>query len=51
MNELQHSWGSSPGCEFNVRVGPNYKKHGKKDASGPAFYDLVAIDFIKTQNV
>lgn len=49
--EVRHSWGSSPGCEFNVRVGPNYKKFGKKEPSLPAFYDLVAFDFIRTQNV
>jgi hypothetical protein len=29
---------------FNLRVGPNYKKTGAKAPSGPALYDLMGMD-------
>ena len=30
---------------FNLRVGPNYKKTGKKEPSGPQLYELHSVDF------
>jgi len=33
---------------FKVRVGPNYKKLGKKEPSGPSLYELYAVDLIQS---
>jgi len=33
---------------FNLRVGPNYKKLKNKEASGPALYNLYAMDIINS---
>ena len=35
---------------FNVRVGPNYQKTGKKEASKSAMFNLVAADVIRTES-
>mmetsp|Transcript_1093 Transcript_1093/g.1781 ORF Transcript_1093/g.1781 Transcript_1093/m.1781 type:complete len:648 (-) Transcript_1093:849-2792(-) len=32
---------------FNLRVGPNYKKNRLKEPSSPALYDLISVDFIR----
>eukprot|EP00468_Gymnochlora_sp_CCMP2014_P004924 CAMPEP_0167749498 /NCGR_PEP_ID=MMETSP0110_2-20121227/5442_1 /TAXON_ID=629695 /ORGANISM="Gymnochlora sp., Strain CCMP2014" /LENGTH=369 /DNA_ID=CAMNT_0007634661 /DNA_START=52 /DNA_END=1161 /DNA_ORIENTATION=+ len=36
-----------PGSNFNLRIGPNYSIEGKKAASGPALYNLRAVDIIE----
>ena len=30
-----------------MRTGPNYKKNGKKEPSGPSLYELVHMDLFK----
>jgi hypothetical protein len=35
------TWSHGDGTEFQVRCGPNYKKHGKKEPSSRCFYELV----------
>jgi len=37
------------GSSFNVRVGPNYPKHGNKAPSLESLYELVSVDVFKTQ--
>lgn len=32
---------------FRVRSGPDYKRNGLKDPSGPTFYDCIGIDVFK----
>jgi len=32
---------------FNLRIGPNYKREKKKAPSGPALYDLYAMDAVQ----
>ena len=39
---FKDSWDDGVGAHFNVRVGPNYKKTGKKLPSGPALYEACA---------
>lgn len=43
-NILQHVWGKGMHSNFKLRVGPNYKKTGAKEPSGPALYDVMAMD-------
>ena len=39
---FKDAWDDGVGAHFNVRVGPNYKKTGKKLPSGPALYEACA---------
>ena len=34
-------WGTLDASSFNTRVGPRYKKTGRKEPSGPALYEVV----------
>lgn len=34
---------------FRLRVGPDYRKTGKKEASGPALFKLEAVDLVRTE--
>lgn len=45
------SWFPADASHFRVRVGPNYKKNGKKEPSGPSFYECVACDHIKADQM
>jgi len=44
---MQTYWNVDP-SQFKLRIGPNYKKYKKKDVSGPALYDLIALDIVNT---
>lgn len=37
-------WSPVAGETFNVRIGPNYKKYGKKSPSEDAFLEVVSVD-------
>mmetsp|Transcript_137 Transcript_137/g.174 ORF Transcript_137/g.174 Transcript_137/m.174 type:complete len:270 (-) Transcript_137:146-955(-) len=42
-----HAW--SPTLDagsFNLRIGPNYKKHGRKAPSGPSLYEVFACKMV-----
>ena len=39
------------GSFFQVRTGPNYKKHGKKTASASHIYSPVSIDLFKRESI
>ena len=43
-DSLRHVWGKGTHSNFNLRVGPNYKKTGAKEPSGPALYDVMGMD-------
>jgi len=44
---IQQSYYSpTDGRDVRLRIGPNYKKNGKKDFGKPAMYSCVACDFI-----
>ena len=34
---------------FRLRVGPNYRRTGNKEPSGPSLYDMAAVDVLKTK--
>ena len=40
----KHVWGAGVHNNFKLRVGPNYKKTGAKEPSGPSLYEIVAMD-------
>eukprot|EP00041_Stephanoeca_diplocostata_P016984 m.337378 g.337378 ORF g.337378 m.337378 type:complete len:165 (-) comp20549_c1_seq14:691-1185(-) len=44
-------WMNIDASVFKLRVGPNYKKHGKKESSLPAFYEVVTFDYYKCDTV
>lgn len=44
-----NTWTHCPGSAFNVRQGPNYAATGKKVASLPPLYDVVACDSFNTE--
>ena len=45
-------WGyDGDGTDFSVRIGPDYKRHGKKSPSAPQVYELVAADVIKCEKI
>lgn len=44
---MQTYWNVDP-SKFKLRIGPNYKKYKKKNISGPALYDLIALDIVNT---
>eukprot|EP00668_Euglena_longa_P040870 GGOE01053793.1.p1 GENE.GGOE01053793.1~~GGOE01053793.1.p1 ORF type:complete len:888 (+),score=245.95 GGOE01053793.1:60-2723(+) len=39
-----HTWVPYPGLLFNVRVGPNYAKTGRKEPSLESLYEVFAVD-------
>lgn len=41
-------WSDADGETFELRIGPDYGKFGKKAPSGPALYDCVAVDVIQS---
>ncbi|GAB5368101.1 hypothetical protein AAMO2058_001289100 [Amorphochlora amoebiformis] len=41
--------GFCPGSNFRLRVGPDYPNNGKKAPSGPAMYNLRAVDMVETK--
>jgi len=41
------SWCAGYGESFKLRIGPNYKKYGKKDHSKESMYSVVAVDFVR----
>lgn len=43
-------WNLKP-SEFNLRIGPNYKKNKRKGPSIEALYDIVAVDFVRAASV
>eukprot|EP00040_Diaphanoeca_grandis_P018766 m.98755 g.98755 ORF g.98755 m.98755 type:complete len:315 (-) comp27093_c0_seq1:52-996(-) len=44
-------WSNADGELFDLRIGPNYKKHGKKAPSADPFYDMVSMDYMKCSTV
>mmetsp|Transcript_20436 Transcript_20436/g.53195 ORF Transcript_20436/g.53195 Transcript_20436/m.53195 type:complete len:336 (+) Transcript_20436:29-1036(+) len=44
-------WYECPGENFNLRVGPNYKKHGKKAPSLSAMFREVSLDWYKCDSI
>ncbi len=45
-------WGyDGDGTDFSVRIGPDYKRHGKKSPSASQVYELVAADVIKCEKI
>jgi len=36
---------------FNLRIGPNYKKHGKKAPSNSSLYEVVTMDYFSADKV
>ena len=49
FQKLPHSYWNGDGTIFRVRMGPNYKKTGKKEPSKKSLYDLYAVDFVRTE--
>ncbi|CAM9549464.1 unnamed protein product [Choristocarpus tenellus] len=45
----QHSWSRVAGNTFRVRMGPNYLRTKHKEPSGEALYELVAIDWYRSE--
>jgi len=43
-SQASHAWSPCPGHSFSLRDGPDYRKTGLKRPSGPALYDVVAVD-------
>jgi hypothetical protein len=37
-------WARASGSSYDVRVGPNYKKYGRKEPSKPAMFECVGVD-------
>jgi len=37
-------WARADGTSYDVRVGPNYKKYGRKESSKPAMFECVGVD-------
>mmetsp|Transcript_15481 Transcript_15481/g.31891 ORF Transcript_15481/g.31891 Transcript_15481/m.31891 type:complete len:581 (+) Transcript_15481:142-1884(+) len=44
-----HSYWNGDGTIFRVRMGPNYKRTGKKEPSKQALFDLYAMDLIRAE--
>lgn len=44
-----HSYWNGDGTIFRVRMGPNYKKTGKKEPSKQSLFDLYAMDLVRTE--
>eukprot|EP00580_Thalassiosira_gravida_P018477 CAMPEP_0201671522 /NCGR_PEP_ID=MMETSP0494-20130426/29861_1 /ASSEMBLY_ACC=CAM_ASM_000839 /TAXON_ID=420259 /ORGANISM="Thalassiosira gravida, Strain GMp14c1" /LENGTH=488 /DNA_ID=CAMNT_0048152911 /DNA_START=64 /DNA_END=1527 /DNA_ORIENTATION=- len=43
------SWTPVDGTEFKVRTGPNYSKHGKKEASLESLYEVYCVRYFRSQ--
>jgi hypothetical protein len=41
-------WRKGDDGRFRVRIGPNYKKNGKKAPSSQSLYELIAVDLIQS---
>lgn len=44
---VPQSWMPGDGCCYKLRIGPNYRRYGKKLPSAGQLYDLIAIDHVK----
>ena len=49
-SEGENVWRKGEDGIFKVRAGPNYKKNGRKQPSGPSLYELVGVDMIKSDS-
>ena len=49
VDQAAHSWSSLGADNFRVRCGPNYKRNGFKEPSGPALGEVVAVDTLRTE--
>ena len=43
-----HTYWSGDSSKFHVRMGPNYKKTGKKEPSKQGLFDLCSVDLLRT---
>tara|TARA_B110001452_G_scaffold59625_1_gene46423 strand:- start:375 stop:3281 length:2907 start_codon:yes stop_codon:yes gene_type:complete len=46
-----HMQQTGNGTTFAVRIGPSYKRYGKKEPSLPQVYELAAVDLIKRPTI
>ena len=46
-----HCYWNMKSTEFNLRVGPNYKKNKQKAPSAEALYEVVSVDFVRSNAV
>jgi hypothetical protein len=44
----QNSWCQGWGEDYKTRIGPDYKKKGKKAQSGPSLYTCFGVDFFRS---
>lgn len=44
------TWGTAEASSFPVRIGPHYKKHGKKSPSKETLYELRGVDVVTNGN-
>jgi len=49
VTDKTHSYWNGDGTIFRVRMGPNYKRTGKKEPSKKALFDLYAVDLVRTE--
>lgn len=47
--EAEGVWSQCDESSFSLRVGPNYSKTGAKEPSPPSLFDLVGIDFLRSE--
>lgn len=45
------SWFNPKGERFKLRIGPNYKANGKKGPSADPFYELLAMDVVRSNDI
>ena len=48
-NVPEHTWCQCDHKQFQTRIGPDYKKHGKKAPSGAPIYEPCGVDVICTK--
>jgi len=48
QSSLDHAWEPGDHQRFRLRVGPNYKKYGRKEPSGPVLLELLEVDLFKS---
>ena len=46
-----HSWYDADASAHVLRVGPNYKKHGKKAPSAESLYECVGVEIVANDRV
>jgi hypothetical protein len=46
--EGENVWRKGEDGIFKVRAGPNYRKTGRKESSGPSLFELVGVDMVKS---